>query len=88
MPKGLLVRQQQQQQIKMILCHLYLSLIPKLPPPYERGKFDLIYYMIAYNMRYLKMDVCQKLSVENTTLRFTEHESVFFLFYVFLHKSL
>ena len=29
-------------------------------------------------MRYLKMDVCQKLSVENTTLRFTEHESVFF----------
>ena len=34
------------------------------------------------------MDVCQKLSVENTTLRFTEHENVFFFNFMFFCISL
>ena len=33
------------------------------------------------------MDVCQKLSVENTTLRFTEHKRVIFFGNFFLSKS-
>ena len=39
--------------------------------------------MIAYGMRCPKVDVCQKLSVANTTLRSTEHESVKFFDFFF-----